>query len=60
MTLEISFIDLAIIIVYLGATIALGVWIGNRGKTSADYFLGNKELPFANSSGEFTSGVNAD
>ena len=46
MTLEISFIDLAIIIVYLGATIALGVWIGNRGKTSADYFLGNKELPW--------------
>lgn len=46
MQLLISPTDVTIIIAYLIATMMLGVWIGRRGKTSADYFLGNKELPW--------------
>lgn len=46
MSLLISPIDVAIIIGYLILTMILGVWIGRRGKTSSDYFLGNKELPW--------------
>ena len=46
LSLVISSVDIVVIAVYLIATVALGVWIGRRGSTSKDYFLGNKELPW--------------
>ena len=42
----ISLIDWAVIIVYLIGIIALGVWLGRGQKTTRDYFLGGRELPW--------------
>lgn len=38
--------DYAVIVVYLGATIAMGVVIGWRMKTGSDFFLGGRRLPW--------------
>ena len=42
----ISPIDWTVIIVYLIGIIALGVWLGRGQKTTRDYFLGGRELPW--------------
>ena len=42
----ISSIDWAVIFVYLIGIIALGVWLGRGQKTTRDYFLGGRELPW--------------
>ena len=40
-------IDLAVFVLYLLVTVALGLWVGRRGKDTAQgYFLGNKTLPW--------------
>lgn len=37
--------DAAIVASYLGAMLALGVWVGRGQKTTVDYFLGGRSLP---------------
>jgi len=38
--------DWLVIIVYLGAMIALGVWFGRDQKNTRDYFLGGRDIPW--------------
>src|SRR3954471_10426571 len=38
--------DWIIIIVYLGGIIALGVWFGKDQRTTRDYFLGSRNIPW--------------
>ena len=40
-------IDFAVFVAYLLITVALGLWVGRRGKDTAQgYFLGNKTIPW--------------
>jgi len=39
-------VDGAIVIVYLLAVLAFGLWVGRGQRTSADYFLGGRSLPW--------------
>jgi solute:Na+ symporter, SSS family len=39
-------LDLAIIIGYLAAVVAAGIWFGRRQQTTARYFLGSHEVPW--------------
>ncbi len=41
-----SGVDGAIVVVYLLAMLALGVWVGRGQVTTDDYFLGNRTLPW--------------
>jgi SSS family transporter len=38
--------DWAVILVYLGGIIALGSWFGRGQRTTRDYFLGSKDIPW--------------
>ncbi len=38
--------DWAVIVIYLGAMIALGVWFGRDQHTTRDYFLGGRDIPW--------------
>ena len=46
MSINISAIDSLIVIVYMLAVLAFGIWVGRGGKSSADYFLGDRSLPW--------------
>jgi SSS family transporter len=46
MSINIGGIDAAIVIVYLLAVLALGLWIGRGSQTAARYFLGDRSLPW--------------
>jgi len=39
-------VDWAVIVIYLIGIIALGVWLGRGQKTTRDYFLGGRDLPW--------------
>lgn len=39
-------LDMAIVIIYLLAVLAFGLWVGRGQRTSADYFLGGRSLPW--------------
>jgi SSS family transporter len=39
-------LDLAVIVVYLGAVTAWGSWLGRGARGGGDYFLGGRELPW--------------
>lgn len=39
-------IDAAIVVVYMLAVLAFGLWIGRGQRTSTDYFLGGRSLPW--------------
>jgi SSS family transporter len=39
-------VDAGIVAVYLLAMLTLGVWVGRGQKTTVDYFLGNRSLPW--------------
>ena len=39
-------LDATIVIVYLLAVLAFGLWVGRGQRTSADYFLGGRSLPW--------------
>jgi solute:Na+ symporter, SSS family len=39
-------IDTTVIVVYLGATLLLGLWLARRVRTSSDFFLAGRRLPF--------------
>ncbi len=38
-------LDLAVIILYLAATLGLGLWLARGQRSSSDYFLGARDLP---------------
>jgi len=45
--ISLNFLDLAVFATYLVVTVALGLWVGRRGKdTARGYFLGNKTIPW--------------
>ena len=45
--ISLNFLDLAVFAAYLVVTVALGLWVGRRGKdTARGYFLGNKTIPW--------------
>ncbi|MDH5621438.1 MAG: sodium:solute symporter [Gammaproteobacteria bacterium] len=46
MTINISGLDAAIIIAYLLAVLALGIWLGRGRQSAARYFLGDRSLPW--------------
>jgi SSS family transporter len=41
-----SLIDIFIVIFYMACTTALGFWIGRKQKSTTDYFLGGKHVPW--------------
>lgn len=43
---NLSFLDYAVMLVYLGGTLALGLYIGRRVHSGSDYFLAGKSLPW--------------
>ena len=45
-SLNIEFIDAVIVIAYLLAVMIFGLWIGRGQRTTADYFLGDRSLPW--------------
>jgi len=46
MNINISAVDAAIVIFYMLAVLMFGIWIGRNRKTSSDYFLGDRSLPW--------------
>ncbi|MCA9261087.1 MAG: sodium:solute symporter [Planctomycetales bacterium] len=46
MNLPISSFDLAIVLLYMGAALALGMWLARGQKSAEDYFLGGRSLPW--------------
>lgn len=46
MTLSIGTIDLTIIVAYLLAVVAFGLWVGRRTRDATDYLLGGRSLPW--------------
>src|SRR5512142_1110969 len=45
--IRLEVVDLAVFAAYLVVTVALGLWVGRRGKdTARGYFLGNKTIPW--------------
>jgi SSS family solute:Na+ symporter len=45
-SLNIHAVDATIVVVYLLAVLAFGLWVGRGQRTSADYFLGGRSLPW--------------
>ena len=44
---SLHFVDLAVFVTYMVATVALGFWVARKGKNTAQgYFLGNKTIPW--------------
>ncbi len=46
MTTQLSAVDYWVLVIYLAATVALGLWIGSRLRTGRDFFLGGRALPW--------------
>jgi SSS family transporter len=44
--LNIDVLDAAIVVAYLAAVLAFGLWVGRGQRSSADYFLGARSLPW--------------
>jgi SSS family transporter len=44
--LQIATFDLVLLLAYLAATVAFGMWIGRGQKSASDYLLGNRNLPW--------------
>jgi len=42
----VSGLDLAVLAVYLTGSVGLGLWMGRSQRSAADYFLGNRTLPW--------------
>lgn len=45
-SMNIHAVDAAIVIIYLLAVLAFGLWVGRGQRTSADYFLGGRNMPW--------------
>ena len=41
-----GFLDLLVLVVYLGGTTALGIWLGRNQQNSKDYFVAGRSLPW--------------
>lgn len=41
-----NLLDLAVLLVYLGGTTALGMWIGRSQKSASDYFVAERAIPW--------------
>jgi SSS family transporter len=41
-----SLLDIVIVILYMAGTTALGFWIGRKQKSTTDYFLGGRHVPW--------------
>jgi SSS family solute:Na+ symporter len=39
-------LDYAVLLLYLAATLAIGLWVGSRIRTGADFFLAGRSLPW--------------
>ena len=46
MNINISAVDSTIVIFYMLAVLMFGIWVGRNRKTSSDYFLGDRSLPW--------------
>jgi SSS family transporter len=46
MKINIEFTDALIVVVYMLAVVLLGVWLGRNKQSSADYFLGGRQMPW--------------
>ncbi len=46
MTGRFNFVDLAVLLVYLSGTTALGMWIGRSQKSANDYFVAERSIPW--------------
>ena len=46
MTINIGTIDSAIVVFYMLAVLLFGIWIGRKRQSAADYFLGDRSLPW--------------
>ena len=46
MTGSFGLLDLAVVVLYLGCTTALGVWLGRDQKGARDYFVADRSLPW--------------
>lgn len=44
--MEFSIIDYIVIVVYLVGVAAVGIWISGRQKSTSDYFLGSRDIPW--------------
>ncbi|MEZ5962812.1 MAG: sodium/solute symporter [Planctomycetota bacterium] len=44
--MRVGALDLTILLAYLAATVAFGVWIGGRQRSASDYLLGGRDLPW--------------
>ena len=44
--MNIHAVDATIVVIYLMAVLAFGLWVGRGQRTSADYFLGGRSLPW--------------
>lgn len=44
--MRIGGVDLFVLLGYLAATIAFGLWIGGKQRSSSDYMVGNRDLPW--------------
>ncbi|MBI1808399.1 MAG: sodium/solute symporter [Gemmatimonadetes bacterium] len=43
---RIGWLDIVVLVAYLGGTTALGVWLGRNQKNSTDYFVAGRSLPW--------------
>ena len=39
-------LDFAVLLAYLGGTTALGLWVGRRQRSSNDYFVADRSIPW--------------
>jgi len=46
LTINVGALDAVIVIAYMLAVLLFGIWIGRGGRSSADYFLGDRSLPW--------------
>lgn len=46
MSINIGAIDSLIVVAYMLAVVLFGIWIGRKGKSTTDYFLGGRTMPW--------------
>jgi SSS family solute:Na+ symporter len=46
MKISICAVDSTIVIFYMLAVLTFGIWIGRNKRSSSDYFLGDRSLPW--------------
>jgi SSS family solute:Na+ symporter len=46
MNINIGVIDSTVVIFYMLAVLTFGLWVGRNKRSSSDYFLGDRSLPW--------------